>query len=399
MSRSRAAWTVWGVAIALLIAGVAMYVPNELATDGVFSPQMFLVPGFATVGVLVASRTGNRIGWLYLTLGLIAALTLFSAQLDERAQLAHWEDASFRPYAAWLGNWTWPLNYALLGMSLLLFPDGHLPSPRWLWAAWAFVVAWGLLILGTVFQDEQHTLGDGGAVANPFAVEGASRFLDVAAPLALPVALAGLAAAAAAPIVRYRRGDPETRQQVRWLAVTLAGCFAFVLVSLALNLVSVRAAETAMLVPMVGMTVGVPSAVGVAILRYRLYELDLIVNRTLVYAVLTGVLASAYLAIVVVLQSFSPVGTDSDLAVAGSTLAVAALFRPLRARIQTFIDRRFYRRRYDAGETLAEFSTRLRDQVDLGALTTELVQVVRSTMQPSHASLWIRPAWSRGDRR
>jgi hypothetical protein len=193
-------------------------------------------------------------------------------------------------------------------------------------------------------------------------------------------------------VVRSRRAVGVVRQQLRWFGYSALAMFSinFVFANLLKTFLPSTRGWVGNLAFALGLAM-IPLGTGVAILRYRLYELDLIVNRTLVYAVLTGVLASAYLAIVVVLQSFSPVGTDSDLAVAGSTLAVAALFRPLRARIQTFIDRRFYRRRYDAGETLAEFSTRLRDQVDLGALTTELVQVVRSTMQPSHASLWLRP--------
>jgi hypothetical protein len=390
-TRSRVAWASWVTAMVLLAGGASLYIPNELVMDEVFNPQMLLVPGYATVGALVASRTRNRIGWLFLALGLVAGVTLFAGQLDERAQLAGWDYESVRPIAAWLGNWTWPLNYALLGMSLLLFPDGRLPSPRWRWLAWAFAVSWALLILGTVFQSEQHTLGDGGAVANPFAIEEVDRLLQSVAPFVLPVALGGLAGVVVAPLVRYRRADREQQQQIKWLAAVLAGCFAFVALSVASLVISEAAAETILNIPMVGLTIGVPSAVGMAILRYRLYEIDVVINRALVYASLSAVLAATYLLMVVALQGIlSSFTKESDLAVAGSTLAVAALFRPLRARVQAFIDRRFYRKRYDAAETLGRFSTHLRDHVDLDSLSSELVSVVGSTMQPAHVSLWLR---------
>lgn len=390
-TRGRAAWSLWALAMLLLVGGAVLYIPNELAMDGVFNPQMLVVPGFATVGALIASRSRNRIGWLFLTLGLVAGVTLFAGQLDERAQLAGWDYESVRPVAAWVGNWTWPLNYVLLGISLLLFPDGRLPSPRWRWLAWAFVSSWTLLILGTVFQSKQHTLGDGGAVANPFAIDGVSRLLESVAPFALPIALGGLAAVVVAPLVRYRRADREQQQQIKWLAAVVTGCFAFVAMSVAFLLVSEAAAQRVLLIPMVGFTIGVPAAVGVAILRYRLYEIDVVINRALVYAFLSAILGAAYLLMVVALQRIlSSFTQESDLAVAGSTLAVAALFRPVRARVQSFIDRRFYRRKYDASETLGEFSTRLRDQVDLESLRRELVGLVGATMQPAHASLWLR---------
>lgn len=377
----------------LLVVGIALYIPNELANDGVFTPQMLLVPGFTTVGAIVASRSANRIGWLYLTFGLVAAVTMVAGQLDERIELAGWNPETIRPLAAWLTNWTWPLNYVLLGSSLLLFPDGRLPSSRWKWVAWAFAGSWSFFVLGAMFQSEQLALGasDSESVPNPFAVPGIEKPLEFAAPVMLPVAVAMLALVAISPLIRYRRGNSLERQQIKWLSYTVAIAIVLTMVAAVVTLISEPIGGALMMGTVVLVTIGVPIAVGVAILRYRLYDIDLVVNRALVYAALTVLLATAYLGLVVLLQSvLVPFTADSDLAVAGSTLAVAALFRPARARVQAFIDRRFFRRKYDAAGTLGRFASSLRDEVDLGSLSRELVGVVSETMQPSHASLWLR---------
>lgn len=377
----------------LLVAGAAFYIPNEIANDGVFSPQILLVPGFATVGAIVAARTSNRIGWLYLTLGLVAAITLFAGQLDERVQLAGWDIDWVRPYAAWLGNWTWPLNYVLLGMSLLLFPDGSLPSPRWRWVAWTFCLSWGVLVVGTIFQSEQLVFGasESKGVSNPFAIPGTSELLDSVAPVLLPIAVSMLAAVSLAPIARYRRADRTEKQQIKWLAYTLVVVISVVIIGGIVTLLSEPVGGLVMSVSVAGVTMGVPASVGVAILRYRLYDIDLVLNRALVYGALSAILAAAYLVIVVLLQNLlAPFTAESDVAVAGSTLAVAGLFRPVRARVQAFIDRRFYRHKYDASETVQRFAQTLRDQVDLASLRRELVGVVQATMQPTRTSLWLR---------
>ena len=393
MTRVSCAWGLWGIALLLLIAGVAMYVPNEIANDGVFTPQMLLVPGFATVGAMVASRTGNRIGWLYLTLGLVVAITMFAGQLDERLEITGWNAETVRPLAAWLANWTWPLNYFLLGMSLLLFPDGHLPASRWRWIAWAFIASWSFIVAGAMFQPEQLALGapEGEAVPNPFAVPSIARVLELAAPVLLPVAVLMLAVVALAPLVRYRRAGSSERQQIKWLAYTIAVVIIGVLIAGLVSVASEPIGGALMALSVAVLTIGIPAAVGVAILKHRLYDIDLVVNRALVYGSLTAILAIAYLGLVVVLQQvLGPVTRDSDIAVAGSTLAVAALFRPMRSRVQTFIDHRFYRRKYDAAAVLDAFSTSLRDRVDLEELKDELVGVVGVTVQPAHAGLWLR---------
>ena len=387
--RTRVAWMLWALSLVALMVGITFYVPNELANDGVFSPQMLLVPGFATVGALVASRSNNRIGWLFLTLGFVASLTLLASQVDERAELASWDIAWLRGWTAWLANWTWPLNYVLLGLTLLLFPDGRVPSRRWWAVAWTFCISWGLLIVGTMFQSDQLSLGGGEAVANPVAIPGASELLSTVGPVLMPIAVGSLALIGLVPFVRYRTARSTERQQIKWLAFTLLAIMVLTLIAGLLTLVSQTVGETLMLLPLIGVTIAIPVAVGIAVLRYRLYDIDLVVNRALVYLSLTALLAATYLACVVVLQSLlGSLTRESDLAIAASTLAVAALFQPLRSRVQDFIDQRFYRRRYDAAKTLADFTGRLRDNVDLGALERDFVSIVSTTMQPSKVSLW-----------
>ena len=200
-----------------------------------------------------------------------------------------------------------------------------------------------------------------------------------------------LLASVASLVVRLRRSRGDERQQIKWF-LTAAAVLTLIIGIAPFTFFTPGFPEWAWPVALLGSLSLIPIAAGVAILKYRLYEIDVIINRTLVYVALTAMLASAYLGIVVVLQRvLEPLTADSDIAIAGSTLAVAALFRPLRTRVQTFIDHRFYRRKYDAAATLSAFSSHLREQVDLDSLGRELVGVVGTTMQPAHASLWLRP--------
>jgi hypothetical protein len=392
-SRSRLlVWSLVGFFLALSAAFVVLSRLNgeDIAENLLFS---LLYATFAGVGALLASRKPeNSLGWIFLWIGIGANLGNAASSYGVYALRTVPGALPGGEWAAWAGSFLWPTAIVSILLLLVLFPSGrpHARPERWLLRA-AVVAIGGLSLGGFVLKPGRLDVA-GLDIPNPLGVESLTAVLPVlelvGAVLIPVVALASVAML----VVRSRRAVGVVRQQLRWFGYSALAMFSinFVFANLLKTFVPSTRGWVGNLAFALGLAM-IPLGTGVAILRYRLYELDLIVNRTLVYAVLTGVLASAYLAIVVVLQSFSPVGTDSDLAVAGSTLAVAALFRPLRARIQTFIDRRFYRRRYDAGETLAEFSTRLRDQVDLGALTTELVQVVRSTMQPSHASLWLRP--------
>jgi hypothetical protein len=288
----------------------------------------------------------------------------------------------------------WPASYLFLGLLLLMLPDGWLPSGRWRPAAVVFVGAWGLGMLNGLFEPPTGT-HNGVPDTNPLAIAALGHPAWEAVMQADgAVAVSGLAVMALAPLQRFRRAGLVQRQQLKWFAFVVGGCFASLLVAVALHTLLPAAAGWLLTVASVGVVVGLPVAVGVAILRYRLYDIDRLISRALVYATLTVILGLGYGGLVLALgQLFGRVGERTpSLAVAGATLAVAALFQPARRRIQQTVDRRFNRRRYDAARTIEAFSARLRDEIDLDTLAAELHAVVDQTMQPTQASLWLRPA-------
>jgi hypothetical protein len=345
---------------------------------------------YAVVGrLLVARRPRNAVGWILALTGVVLALgaltdayTAGGAQ-DNATQLAGWLKQLV--WFVWLPG--------LVGIALpLLFPDGRLPSSRWRWVAWAGAVGTLLGMLATGLEPGPMEVE--GAVENPFGIAGADRLLSVAEGIGFVLTTVAVAGAGAAVIVRLRRSRGVERQQLKW--------FAYVASLLVLGLTAATStaftADSSTWSQVMGpagwftalamVAIGIPVATGVAVLRHRLYDIDVVINRTLVYGALTATLGAAYLASVLLLQLvLSP---SSDLAIAGSTLAVAALFRPLRSRIQELVDRRFYRRRYDAARTIEAFGAQTRDEVSLEALSEDLRAVVSHTMQPAHVSLWLR---------
>jgi hypothetical protein len=288
----------------------------------------------------------------------------------------------------------WPASFLFLGLLLLLFPNGRLPSARWRPAALVFLGSWGLLLFYVLFEPATETFY-GIEKTNPLAI-GALGYPAAKAVGAATRAVAqvSLAVAALAPLLRFRHADPVQRQQLKWFVFVVGACFASGLAAWALRPVLPTVSGALTVAVVVGVLVGLPVAIAVAILRYRLYDIDRLISRALVYATLTVILGLCYGGLVLVLgQLFGRVGEGTpSWAVAGATLAVAALFQPARRRIQAVVDRRFNRRRYDAARTIAAFSGRLRDQVDLDDLRGELLAVVDQTMQPTQASLWLRPA-------
>ena len=338
---------------------------------------------FSTVGWLVTSRLPRHpIGWLFHWTGLGFAVQAFTEEYAVYALMAHPGSLPGGDVFAWIDNWVWIPALGPAVTLLFLFPNGRLLSPRW----WPVV---GFLILGVVSLTVGYALLPGPMqsslpISNPFGV--ASTLPARAISLGFPLLLTAILAAAASVGLRLRRAEGVEREQIKWL-VYAAGLVPLVV---ALDFAvgpNTLFAEIATLIAILA----VPVAVGVAILRYRLYDIDLIIRRTLVYSVLTAALALVYFGSVALFQGLLAAVSreQSPVAVVASTLVIAALFAPLRRRVQEFIDRRFYRRKYDAARTLAEFAAAARDETDLEQLTGRLVAVVEDTMQPARVGLWL----------
>jgi hypothetical protein len=336
---------------------------------------------------LIASRRpDNAIGWIFLTIGMAVGLLLPAteyAYLGLVDSPGNWPGARL---AAWLAEWLWfPALSLIPTLTLLLFPDGRPPSRRWTWLVWLSSGLIATICAASMFQDRLNE--DGYSVANPVGflpwADGEEE-LDWLFLLIFPVMVLCFLSL----FVRFRRASTEQRQQLKLLLLGSSVFGIAVISGDTFDLPEVIFPLTLWMVP---------GAIGVAILKYRLYDIDLIINRTLVYVTLTGILVLCYLGTVFILQELlTGITEESDLAVAGSTLAVAALFRPLRSRVQGFIDQRFYRRRYDARQTLESFSARLRDDVDLDHMAADLTRVVSETVQPAHVSVWLRSNEVRG---
>ena len=373
----RAAWPLTAMTVAL----VALMVFLSAGREDAFDTALYglLAVAEATVGALIVSRRGgHRVGWVLLAMGVLTGVW---EALEGWGHYAADNDLRGGVVGDWVIQWSWIVDLALIGLLLLWFPTGRLPGRRWRAGVWGLGAG---MVLAWVGQALNPAIGvDLRAGENPVGVDGLpADALFAAGTLLL---LGGIGAGIASLVVRFRRSAQLQRQQLKWLALAAA----VILVASALG----AAFWSQSVLAQVGVAVTLPllpGAVGVAILRYRLYDIDLVVNRTLVYGALTAILAGVYAGAVLLFQLvLSP---SSDLAVAGSTLVVAALFRPLRARLQSAVDRRFFRRKYDAQATLQAFAARLRDQVTLDAVDAELRDVVAETMQPAHVSLWLRRA-------
>jgi hypothetical protein len=375
---ARLAWGLLAATIVLLVPMVLLSAGREEAFDTIL--YGLLTVAFSGAGALIVSaHPGNTIGWVFLVLGVSGA----GWELAEAwGHYATDEDLPGGPAGEWVILWSWIVDFAVLTVVFFLFPDGRMPSRRW--RPWLWVLAAGT-VLALPGQALSPDLGsEFSSGTNPVAVEALPADLMLNAGLTLM--LATLGAAVVSLVLRFRRGGYVERQQLKWIAMaaTLLLSVGIVAIFLWYETVLVQIAFALALVSL-------PLAVGVAILRHRLYDIDVVINRTLVYGALTATLVGAYVGSVLLFQlALSPLTKDSGLAIAGSTLAVAALVRPLRGRIQTVVDRRFYRRRYDAARTLESFGARLRDEVELDALGADLRAVVAETMQPAHVSVWLR---------
>jgi hypothetical protein len=389
---ARIAWALLGFAGACLVAAfVILLATGESGQGGIVGVVAAIT--FSVVGALVAAgRPRNPIGWLLLTIGVTAAMGLVTSALN------HWDQHHAGTFTggafnAWLDGTLWLLWIGfLIPRILLLFPDGRLPSARWrVVSAAQFVGLVGLVLStlrpGPIFDYEEYD--------NPFgigALSGVYDFIEQLAVVGGALFLFITVAPVIAVIVRFRRSRGVERLQMKWF--TWAVAVTAVLWIGGGLLPSARAQAIVEPLALLSMCLA-PVTIGIAVLRYRLYEIDRLISRTLVYGALTVVLGAAYVGLVLAGQAlFSSFAGGSNLAIATSTLVVAALFLPLRSRVQRFVDRRFYRRRYDAQRTLEGFGARLREQIDLGTLEHDLRGVVTETMQPAHASLWLREARS-----
>jgi hypothetical protein len=327
-------------------------------------------------GLIASSRPENPYGWLWLGFGAGLALQLLGESYAAYALVVEPGSLPAPRTTAELLAAGGPLALACGNFLFLLFPTGRLPSRRWLPVAWMAGVSGAVLFaLHLLFESPDE--GGGPITAVVFATV-----------IAL---FASIALSALSLVVRYRRAGGVERQQLKWFAAAAVLTVGYVVGELLGLSRLVGGAWWSVLDAATNTTVYV--AVGVAILKYRLYDIDLIINRTLVYGSLTATLALGYFGGVTMLQGVlrALTGQESTVAIVASTLAIAALFNPLRRRVQAFVDRRFYRRKYDAAKTLAAFNTRLRVETDLDALGEDLLRVARSTMQPAHVSLWLRP--------
>jgi hypothetical protein len=341
----------------------------------------------ATVGAVLARRRPRHpVGWLLLAIGLSQQFSNLATDYVHYGVMVRPDGLPAATYLTGFYNSGTIVMVACVGFVMLLTPTGSLPSPRWRWWARVAVAATVVLVLSAALTPHPLEPEDP-AFQSPLAAPPAlSDLLAVAGITGVVTLLVGLLVAAGSLVVRFRRARGLERQQLRWLALAAALSAAALLAAVA---VAVLGAPLGVVLIAAGISVALlPLATGAAILRYRLYDLDRIISRTLAYGLLTVLLGSGYAAVVLGLGRL--LGRDSGLIVAAATLAVAALFQPLRRRIQSVVDRRFNRRRYDAAQTIAAFSAHLRDEIDLATLTGELLTVVDQTMQPTQASLWLR---------
>ena len=384
------AWTTW-----TLLAGLAILLQLQ-TTEGfpaAWAPALTLGT-FMTVGTVIVSRQPhNTIGWLCCVAGLAGGLAGFSG---EYARYALGPQGDWLPGGlamAWLNSWVGTFWAGLVpSLLLLLFPTGRLPSRRWRPVAWACAVC---VSAACVVQAVKPGPLQISGQPNPLGIDRAQATLERLGVLVILCLVLLMLVCAGSVVLRFRRARGVERQQLKWFA---AGAGQLALLS-AVALAFPGFWDYWIPMPLSDLVFGIsfamiPLTIGIAILRYRLYDIDRLINRTLVYGLLTALLGAIYAGTVLILgQVFGGVGGNPpSWAVAGATLAVAALFQPARRRIQAVVDRRFNRRKYDAAKTIKAFRTRLRDEVDLDTLSAELWTIVDQTMQPSQSSLWLRPS-------
>jgi hypothetical protein len=344
---------------------------------------------FTVMGsLIIARRPGHLIGWLFSAIGLSATLAVLAEEYAKYALVTSPGSLPFGLAAAWASSWLWAPSVVLpTSLLLLVFPDGQLPSRRWRPVAWtATGILATVMVANALVPGQLNSLPH---LTNPLGIDPLASVLNRVLAVTGPLYLMVTASCVVAVAVRFRRSRGDERQQLKWFAYAAGLLLGFLLLNQ-------LASDPNNLFFGIGLTL-FPLATGIAVLRYRLYDIDRLISRTLVYGLLTVLLGAVYVVGVFGLgRLLNPVTGESALAVAASTLAVAALFQPARRRVQAVVDRRFNRRRYDAARTVEAFSLRLRDQVELDMLSAELLTVVDQTMQPTAVSLWLSPSAQSG---
>jgi hypothetical protein len=394
------AWSLVTATLALVAVGLVLGLANR-PEGALYEPWLTLTlngPTFATLGALIVPRyPRNVIGWIFLGFGLGLGIQLFSGQYATVALPS--QTLPGGAVAAWLSTLVQVSVLLSLLFLVLLFPTGKLLSPRWRPVAW--IAGTAIVVTAISFALSPGLMTEGFVpIPNPFGVEAAAAVLDILGGIGGWTALACFVAAILSLILRFYRSRGDERLQLKWFVYTATLGFLLIMVFPVTPPQILGTTAWKILGTLVWTVVplSLPVSAGIAILKYRLYDIDIIINRTLVYATLTVILAVLFESTIVVLQYLlrELTNQESEVAVVVSTLAIAATFEPLRRRIQDVVDRSFYRRKYDGRKTLEAFSSRLRKETDLDALNDELVRVVRDTMQPAHSSLWLRPDRPKG---
>jgi len=395
VSRPRTWWLAWGTWLfTLVLYGLALTIIGVTGVSAAtqqnhWAARIALLVAFvefATVGALVASRQPrNAVGWMFLGIALLVALSVFGGEYANYVFVEGHDSLPLGRFAGWCYLWTWYPTLALIVTLPMVFPDGRPPGPRFRVALRAMIVVSVVIVgLWCVRPGPMSDPGDPPWPDNPIGIGALDPVFDVLEAVGALIVFAFFAISGASMVVRFRRSRGDERQQLKWMTYGVCVMAAALLAEL------VVAGDVADV--LFALTIAVlPTATAVAMFKYRLYEIDRVISRTLVYGTLTMFLVGAYTALVLAGQAvFSSFAGGSNLAIAASTLVVAALALPLRSRVQRFVDRRFYRRRYDAQRTLEAFGARLREEIDLSALGDDLRGVVVETMQPAHVSVWLR---------
>jgi len=403
MHHSKAFWLAW--ALCALVAGLStlglaltLAGPNAPFTAPTVAKIALEPIGSIVFGIIaaliVAHQPRNTIGWLLMAL----ALGLPTLQIvDGYLPLAIAASATSTPailLIAWFSQWSWWLVIGPLLLIVLLFPTGRPPTPRWRWSIVAVAALFGIFLLSATFSEVFELPEANLHLRNPIGILPDIMWTIIAVPWTI-ILVTTVGSCVAAVFVRYRRAAAQERAQIKWF---LYACAVFFLMFSIANIYFPEATAFRAWLEIVFAlsTLMIPTSIGIAILRYQLYDIDVIIRRTLVYSILTVTLGLVYVGCIVVSRTLvAPLTGDTDLAIVASTLAIAALFFPLRKRIQNFIDKRFYRRKYDAAKVLAAFGTTARDETDLERLNAELLRVVDQTMQPEFVGLWMRDPQAR----